>query len=216
MTLYTEFRPLAGSWPRPLLTNRRRALFDSTYDQTLDLLEREVNQLGTTQIVIQLDLTEADIRNDGLPRAAARPGHPGVIVSFESRWGPLRYMTDEFQGWQNNLRAIALSLEALRKVDRYGVSNDGEQYRGYRALGDGKDETLGIDSFSVDEAAKVLIDGTGVACSPDVLLGSWRAVSDAYKAAAKRLHPDAGGTADGFALANLAYRILARHHGITI
>jgi hypothetical protein len=78
--------------------------------------------------VLQVDLAERDIRVDGLPRSNARYGsHPGAIVSFDSRRGPLRYATDEFTEWKANLRAVALSLKALRDVDRYGVSKRGEQ-----------------------------------------------------------------------------------------
>lgn len=36
--------------------------------------------------------------------------------------------------WQINLRAIALGLEALRKLDRYGITSRGEQYTGWRAI----------------------------------------------------------------------------------
>jgi hypothetical protein len=46
--------------------------------------------------VIELALDEGDIRLDGLPRAHARPRHPGVIVSFDSKHGPLGYGTDAF------------------------------------------------------------------------------------------------------------------------
>lgn len=170
---------------------------------------------GRVEVVLQLDLPESKIRNDGLPYSnAGDPGHPGIIVSFTSKWGPLRYLTDEFKGWKNNLRAVALSLEALRKVDRYGVSHDGEQYRGYRMLGDGSDTTLGLDSFSPEEAARILGDGAGRTPGHWAdLLEAWNVVESTYRMAAKKLHPDAGGTDEAFALANLAYRILSRHHG---
>ena len=85
--------------------------------------------------MLQVDISERYIRTDGLPYANARYGtNPGVIVSFDSRHGPLRYATDAFTEWQDNLRAIALSLEALRAVDRYGVTRRGEQYTGWRAI----------------------------------------------------------------------------------
>jgi hypothetical protein len=34
--------------------------------------------------------------------------------------------------WQDNLRAVALGLEALRRVERYGIAQRGEQYAGWR------------------------------------------------------------------------------------
>src|SRR5258708_11366739 len=129
-----QFRPL-GDWQGPSTRNRQWPRFKAGYQDTLDLLESEISKLGGRHIVLQVDLAERDIRIDGLPRSNARYGaHPGVVVSFESRFGPLRYATDEFAEWKANLRAIALSLKALRDVDRYGVSKRGEQYTGWRAL----------------------------------------------------------------------------------
>jgi uncharacterized protein (DUF58 family) len=44
---------------------------------------------------------------------------------------------DRYEDWKDNLRAIALSLEALRAVDRYGVTRGNEQYRGWTQIGNG-------------------------------------------------------------------------------
>jgi hypothetical protein len=41
-------------------------------------------------------------------------------------------------GWQHNVRAIALTLEALRAVDRYGATETGQQYTGFKALPAGR------------------------------------------------------------------------------
>ena len=70
-----------------------------------------------------------------------------MIVNLDTRHGPMRYPSGRFYaqwsgdmpGWQANVRAVALTLESLRAVDRYGVSQHGEQYRGWQALpaGDG-------------------------------------------------------------------------------
>lgn len=68
-------------------------------------------------------------------------GLRAVGVSFDSKHGPLTYETAEFATWQDNLRAIALGLEALRAVDRYGISKRGEQYRGWKALPMSSDDT---------------------------------------------------------------------------
>jgi len=104
----------------------------------MELLEREVRMLQGGEIVIGIGLHERDIRLDGRPRADARPPlHPGVEVSFDSKYGRLSYATDVFHTWQDNLRAIALGLEALRKVDRYGVSKRGQQYAGFAQLSAG-------------------------------------------------------------------------------
>jgi hypothetical protein len=139
-----EFRSL--TWTDKNTGSRRGAhLFRAGWDDTLKLLAREIEYLdGSEPVVIQVDAPEAMIRRDGMLHARARVGHPGVAISFTSRFGPLRYATDAYEdgyytskgltGWQANVRAIALALEALRAVDRYGVTRRGEQYTGWKAL----------------------------------------------------------------------------------
>lgn len=127
--------------PAPPL-GHRTAQFSALWSSTVELLARELRHLEADQIVVELALRDRDLRVDGMPRADARLEHDAVRISFTSKWGPLVYETGEYDGvpwrripgWQCNLRAIALSMEALRAVDRYGVSKRGEQYRGWRAL----------------------------------------------------------------------------------
>lgn len=132
--------------------------FDTNWGETCALLARELANLDAKRIVCELDLSESDFRNDGLPRANARAFSPAVRVTFESKWGPLRYETAEFASWQANVRAIALSMEALRKVDRYGVSKRGEQYRGWKAL---PASTDAADAISTREQAEALLESYG-------------------------------------------------------
>ena len=135
------FRPLPV-WPHAPTPERRDSLFQTAFPQTLRLLEREVEMLGGDVILMGLGLSEADIRRDGRPRAGARAIHPGVEISFDTRAiGRQTYATDLYYDWQDNVRAIALSLEALRAVERWGVSK-GRQYAGFAQLtaGPGKEE----------------------------------------------------------------------------
>lgn len=105
------------------------------YHQTLRELEYEIDHLDGGDVVIGVGLSEADIRLDGAPRANARPmAHPGVEVSFDSRYGRLSYATDVFVDWRDNVRAVTKGLEALRAVERWGVSKRGQQYAGFALL----------------------------------------------------------------------------------
>lgn len=144
MSFRVTTEPL-DSWPGAATPDHRRVwpTFTASYSDTMELLERELRALDARgAVVIQVVTRNGanDLRRDGLLRAQARIEHPGCRLSFESKHGPLTYATDRVrssgarQGWQQNLRAIALSLEALRKVDRYGVAQSGEQYRGWRAI----------------------------------------------------------------------------------
>lgn len=143
----------------------------------MEQLDRELRFLGVrydSTVVIEAGYQEHEIRNDGLPRANARPQDPAIIVSFESKHGPLRYGCDTFTEWVDNLRAIALALEALRAVDRYGVTKRGEQYKGWLALPS--------TTMSADEARRYLHELTG--------LPGGTLASTLYRTAAKLAHPD--------------------------
>lgn len=137
---YTDFsfRPIGTDWPseRPRLADHEQRIspFSASWGTTLAELELELRQLEAERVVLQIDVDDRDIRLDGKPRATARQKSSAVILSFESCFGPQRYACDEYRYWKDNVRAIALSLKALRAVDRYGVSKRGEQYTGWKAL----------------------------------------------------------------------------------
>jgi len=132
---YTDitFRPI-DVWPGEQTGWRRRAPFGAAWLTTIHLLERELTQLEATNVVFQVALYEGQLRIDGKPKASARASHPGVVLAFDSKYGPLKYAVDTFDSFPDNVRAIALAMEALRKVDRYGVTKRGEQYTGWRAI----------------------------------------------------------------------------------
>lgn len=173
--------------------------FEASLSATLETLARELDQLAAKTIVLQVGYRERDLRLDGMPRADAKMQHDAVALSFESKWGPLRYATNEFTqrwyrgqiGWQANLRAIALAMEALRKVDRYGVSKRGEQYRGWQAIPmkTGAPE----DVISTREDAQAFLDQHG----------------GTFAEAVKRLHPDVGGDEGLFRAAVRARELLS-------
>lgn len=208
-----RFRPIQA-WPGALTPDpqRKDSPFKATFPDTLKLLNLELEMLDAHEVVVELAVVEADIRIDGWPRATARPSHPGVILSFDSRHGDLRYFTDVFAnsrvwrkgpdsagyqdmpGWHANLRAIVLGLEALRKVDRYGITQRGEQYTGWRAITQGSEAPM-----TPEEAAEFISSASERLQAPAAVLLSFAARAQAYRAAAKRLHPDVGGNQLGFA-----------------
>lgn len=131
-------RPLER-WPRAETKKRRRSNFSAGWSSTMKILTTELHMLSRhggrcAPAVLQIALREQDFRNDGLPRASAVPTMPGVILHIEANVGPLSYPCDTFDRWTDNLRGIALGLEALRKVGRYGITPGNEQYTGWKAL----------------------------------------------------------------------------------
>lgn len=181
-------------WPGTMTARRRRSQFASTHSATLALLTREMRELGAKHPTLLIALRPEDFRLDGLPRAGRVAAHPGIVLSFESKHGPLSYPCDTFDRWQDNLRAIALALEALRKVDRYGVTKRGEQYRGFLAL----EATAAPAGFEEVNAAlrflESLVNGWADRTEPARLL----------RGAQRIAHPDAGGDAAVFQRVSLA------------
>lgn len=205
MSIQITFRPI-DRWTTGFTAERKNSPFGASYADTLDLLERELWHLGAREVVLMLALQESDIRRDGMPRAQARPAHPGVILAFDSIHGPLKYATDTFRDWQSNLRAIALGLESLRRVDRYGITKRGEQYTGWKQLPACTEPVM-----STQQAARILADGGGT--DAGVVLVDAQVAKTAYRLAAQRVHPDAGGSTEAFQRLNEAKRIIDAHHG---
>jgi hypothetical protein len=203
-------------WPGKLTFNREYSRFKADWVRTSDLMGRELEMIDARHVALQMAITELDIKRDGGVRANARPEHPGVILSLDSRFGPLQYACDQYHDWQDNVRAIALSLEALRKVDRYGVSKRGEQYRGWNALEDKKsrDEDPS-NNWTRREAAEFI--QSWLLHSPitvQEILRNPTLRSVAYREAAKRLHPDHGGDVKKWNLLQKANDLLLKENAL--
>lgn len=205
---------------------REQSQFSATYGSTLTVLDRELEHLRALSCTLQVDAQPNRIRGDGQLYADAKVNHPGVILTVETKkLGTLVYATDRFENryygspsWHHNLRAIALGLEALRRVERYGIAERGQQYAGYRELGTGI--PLGQEpapTMTADEAARFMVtlawpndpedhqaDAAGFALSdPDY-------ADLVYRTAAKKCHPDVGGNPEEFKRLGEARRIVAK------
>lgn len=160
---------------------------------TVDMLERELGCLGADEFVIEAGFTESDLHADGMPRARARvPSFPGVRITFESDHGPLAYQTDICDSWQDNVASIALGLEALRAVNRYGLTSDAQQYTGFKTVGSVPPVPMSGRQHFADalSALRWLRD-------PDVCgirTAEGAALRSVLRLVARQAHPDHGGT----------------------
>lgn len=138
-------------------------------------LDEELDRLGAREVIISSNMP---LRKDGLPHAnRVEPADPGVAVYLilhkESRCIPC----DKWDRVADNLHAIALTIAALRGLDRWGAKHMVEAaFRGFRALPAGPQwwQTLGLANDQVDE------DG----------------IRAAFKRRAREEHPDVGGSHD--------------------
>lgn len=130
-------------------------------------------------VIISTDLAT---RRDGLPRSGQRkPDDPGVAVYFELDGEHRCIPCDSYTRIEDNLAAVAATIEALRTIERHGSQMFRAAFTGFTGLP-----------------------------SPDQVQGrTWRDVisyygSDmkeakrAYRMASSKAHPDNGGSTDAF------------------
>ncbi|VXB33695.1 molecular chaperone DnaJ [Nocardioides sp. AX2bis] len=191
---------------------RQASQFTTTWSDAVTLLERELDMLKATDIVLELDVRERDIRMDGQVRANTRAASGRARLAFDSRHGALVYATDRFvrqpgsrfrmmEDWQHNVYAMAKALEALRLVDRYGVTS-GQQYTGFKAIGGGSAIATGPAPMTDDEALQVLIAIVGEDAD-------WADDAELHRKARAAAHPDRrGGDQSAWDQVELAGRAL--------
>ena len=201
-----RFRPIE-TWPNKPTLRQVSAPFRTIYSNTLDLLEKELGYLGAKNIVIQAYFELKQIRNDGWPHSGSSPTKSGIIVSFESKRGAMSFPCDRFTKWHDNIRAIALGMEALRKIDRYGITTGSEQYKGWAQL------PAGPPKMSAGDAAAFIANyASGV--TPMTLMTHASAYREAYRIAARACHPDTGGNQTMATRLSEAKSILDTYHGL--
>lgn len=177
---------------------QKRSPFDAPWTATLDLLDRELHQLRAKLVVIQAFVKPGQLRLDGGLRSGTNPSRPGIILSFDSKNGPMMFPCDTFDKWGDNLRAIALALEALRKIDRYGVTSRAEQYTGFKALP--QPETIET-RIPTREAALAFIFKVVTCTTMEIdamRRGNAAIIADVIRRAQFITHPDRKGDPDDF------------------
>lgn len=176
-------------WSRtPAASRRANSNFQTTFVRARSHLTDELRRLGATGVVISSWLP---LRNDGQPRADAarmRIEDPGVAVYFARGERRLVIARDAFSNVHDNLRSIGLAVEHLRGLERHGGASMMERaFSGFLALP------------PPTAAARPWWDVLGVPPNAEEWL-----IDAAYKAAAKRAHPDVGGSAEQMAELNAA------------
>lgn len=149
----------------------------------------ELGRLGARNVVVSTNLR---LRNDGLPYARDRaPDDQGVAVYFDYAGGQKCFACDRWRTIEENLRAIYKSIEAIRGLERWGSKSFVDAaFTGFSAL-------PAPGQQSRRHWRQVLaIDANDAPTRNDV--------EAAYRAAAKRAHPDLGGSSEAMAEVNQA------------
>ena len=143
-------------------------------------LQDELDRIGAKAAVLS---TDVELRLDGQPRSGREPDDPGVAVYFRLAGRPHCMPCDTYTRVADNIAAVAAHIEATRAIERHGVASVAEMFSGFVAL----------------PAAPRWHDILGCSATAN------RAEIDAaWREAAKRAHPDAGGSHEDMAAVNAA------------
>jgi len=191
-----ERYPLAWPIGQPRATGRRAAVFKVDLRQAFDDLMRELALLGALDVVVSSNIAT---RSDGRPYAdAEEPKDPGIAVYFDRRLNmggeyqrrPFVIACDTYQRARWNMRAIGVTVEALRAIQRHGASSMLEQaFTGFAALPPASVERPWWEVLGVPENAP-----------PDE-------IQRVYRTLAAFNHPDRGGDSKTMAEINRAYAL---------
>ena len=175
-------------------TGYNQAKFEAVFTRDRDSVIRQLKMRGS-QVVITSDLPT---RSDGLPYASSTCNDPGIAVYWVEKGRERVIACDRWRKIDLNLRAIEMSIEAMRGLDRWGASEMVERaFAGFAAL----PAAGGTSVESPEVAAVVIRSWQGVfevqplvdILSPVDLLAVVRA---RHRDMIKKHHPDLGGDAE--------------------
>ncbi|MDE2105828.1 MAG: J domain-containing protein [Patescibacteria group bacterium] len=172
------------TWPvgKPRKSWPESSRFRVTLGKAIKEVQAEVSRLGGSQLVISSNLP---LRRDGVPYAnASQPKDKGVAVYFTYRKKPMCFACDRWNRIEDNMWAIACTIDALRGIERWGSGSMVEQaFTGFTALPAPEQwfQTLGVPA-----------DATA-----DEINAAWRRLASEH-------HPDRGGDSATMARINQA------------
>jgi len=123
------------------------------------------------------------VKPNGMAYAGQRiPDDPGVSVWFVLRGEPRVLACDRWQRVEENFRAVALHIGAIRGMDRWGVGSIEQAFAGFVALPERAGGTPWWDVLEYDG-------------EPDNIASLTREeVEKRFRELAHKYHPDKGGT----------------------
>jgi len=176
-----------GDYPRSKTTKYSR--FKNTLAGARDFVNDEIRRLGATNPVIS---TNIPLKNNGDLYAdwqRYKITDHGVAVYFTLKGNQVCLCCDTYRTIWENMQAIGRTIEALRQIDRDGVSDFlNRAFTGFTAI----PERVG---------GKSCWDILGIGMTNDL-----SAIREAYKNLAKKAHPDTGGSEEAMKELNIAYQ----------
>lgn len=167
-------------WKRTLLGQRIYSKFKTGFGAAREKLFAEISRMGGKNPVLS---TNVPLRNDGMPRAnMPEPGDRGVAVYFTYKGREMCFACDKFINVRDNIYSIALTIEAIRGIERWGASDMMERaFKGFTALPE-KASSPWRDVLKFGHDAKVTVDD----------------IDSRFRELVLKHHPDHGGTPEEF------------------
>ncbi len=188
-------RPSRSQFKNPTLAASVSNILDEVGRITRDRYHRNKDN-----IVISANVP---LRIDGYPRAdylRSQIKDKGVAVYFKLDKNDVVMCCDKYDTIESNMHAIYKSIEALRSIDRWGVSDFiNRSFTGFKALP--QPTKTGEDWFTVLDFVR-----PPASFHPHV--------TEHYRQLAKERHPDGGGTAELFQALSDAYDEAKKYYGV--
>lgn len=166
-------------WPLGFARTREQkpARFKKSFAEARQHCEEQLVKLGASQIIFSTNLV---LNHLGSVKAWSRqPQDTGVAVYFEMDGADKVFCCDAWDCVEDNLRALGLTFEAMRGIDRWGASDImARSFQGFAALPESTQQRL------VRTWWRVL--GVKASATPDEIKAAIRQKSFEH-------HPDRGG-----------------------
>lgn len=180
-------------WPRTPVHMRGWSNFKTTTDKAFHQLLRQLELMGARRVIISSNLK---LRQDGAPYAnQPRSNDEGIAVYFVRRGQDYSLACDKFAKREDNLRALTLTIEAIRGIERWGSSDLMERaFTGFAAL------PAPVDVRQWWEVLQVPADA------------HHSNVEASYRRLRSQHHPDNGGDPNDFNAVQMAWEQFEREH----
>jgi hypothetical protein len=167
---------------RPDETKTRKRKAALTAADAAIRLEAELDRLGAENAKLS---TSQKLRMDGTPRSdLSEPADVGAAVYFTLDGKPRCLACDRWTRVADNIAALAQHIDALRRIERYGVGTMEQAFAGYAAL----------PPTSADWA---IVLGVSATATREQIIAAHRKLATEH-------HPDKGGRLEDMARINQA------------
>ncbi len=178
---------------------------DSKFKQTMDgsqrFLRDELRKLGARDLIIS---TNIPVRQDGGMHASYMDKlfpDPGVAIYFKYQKKDVTMCCDQYRRVWENIYALGKGIEALRGMERWGVSDFIERaFTGFTALPENTTSTsgfrkwfeiLGVAEYATEDQIKTAYREKAKKHHPDVVgvvnSDEWHHIQKAYEIALEQL-----------------------------